>query len=177
MAELELINDEITILYKIEFEDRIEGKVRIFGRNFVKNNKNKCKIKIDGKKYELKEILYLDNETMIEIKLIEINNITDMSYMFSGCSSLTNLPDISKWNTNNVINMSYMLSGCSSLSNLSDISKWNTNNVINMSYMFSGCSSLTNLPDISKWNTNKVTNMSYMFCRCLTLSNLTDISK
>ena len=28
-----------------------------------------------------------------------------MSYMFSGCKSLSSLPDISKWNTNNVTNM------------------------------------------------------------------------
>ena len=59
--------------------------------------------------------------------------------------------------------MSYMFYGCSSLTSLSDISKWNINNVTNMSYMFYGCSSLTSLFDISKWNTNNVTNMSYMF--------------
>ena len=32
--------------------------------------------------------------------------------MFSGCSSLISLPDISKWNTNNVTNMSYMFCDC-----------------------------------------------------------------
>ena len=35
-----------------------------------------------------------------------------MSYMFDGCSNLTNLPDISKWNTNNVKDMSYMFQSC-----------------------------------------------------------------
>ena len=35
-----------------------------------------------------------------------------MSYMFSKCSSLTSLPDISKWNTNNVTNMSGMFNNC-----------------------------------------------------------------
>ena len=62
-----------------------------------------------------------------------------MSFLFYGCSSLSSLPDISKWNTNIVNNMSYMFCGCSSLSSLSDISNWNTNNVNNMSYMFLGC--------------------------------------
>ena len=33
--------------------------------------------------------------------------------MFYGCSSLPNLPDISKWNTNNVTDMSCMFDGCS----------------------------------------------------------------
>ena len=60
-----------------------------------------------------------------------------MSYMFTRCSSLSSLPDISKWNTNNVTNMISMFFGCSSLSSLPDISKWNTNNVTNMNNMFS----------------------------------------
>ena len=36
-----------------------------------------------------------------------------MSYIFYGCSSLSSLPDISKWNTNKVTYMSYMFDGCS----------------------------------------------------------------
>ena len=32
--------------------------------------------------------------------------------MFSGCSSLSLLPDISKWDTNNVKNMYLMFDGC-----------------------------------------------------------------
>ena len=63
------------------------------------------------------------------------------------------LLDLSKWNTNNVTDMSYMFSGCSLLLSLPDLSKWNINNVTNMSYMFSECSSLSSLPDLSKWNT------------------------
>ena len=62
--------------------------------------------------------------------------------MFHGCTSLSKLPDISKWNTNNVTHMNHMFYGCSSLSNLSDISKWNTNNVTNMNDMFFWCISL-----------------------------------
>ena len=64
--------------------------------------------------------------------------------------------DLSKWNTNNVTNMSYFFYKCSSLSSLPDISKWNTNNVTNMYSLFSGCSSILSLPDLSKWNTNNV---------------------
>ena len=37
-----------------------------------------------------------------------------MSYIFQNCSSLSSLPDISKWNTNNVANMENMFYGCSS---------------------------------------------------------------
>ena len=45
--------------------------------------------------------------------------------MFSECSSLISLPDISKWNTNKVNNMSDMFSKCSSLRYLLDISEDN----------------------------------------------------
>ena len=58
--------------------------------------------------------------------------------------------------------MNNMFYGCSSLSSLPHISKWNTNNVTDISYIFNGCSSLSSLPDISIWNTNKFTNMNNM---------------
>ena len=35
-----------------------------------------------------------------------------MSFMFSNCSSLSSLPDISKWNTKNVNYMSDMFYNC-----------------------------------------------------------------
>ena len=63
---------------------------------------------------------------------------------------LLSLPDISKWNTNNVTDISGIFSDCSSLSSLPDISKWNTNNVDDMNTIFWNCSSLSSLPDISK---------------------------
>ena len=124
MVEFECINNEINILYNVNYKDIENGKIRIFGKKFVTNNKNKCKIIIEGIEYELIEELKIENEKIIQIKLIEISNITDMSYMFYGCSSLSKFPEISKWNTNNVTNMSYMFSECSSLSYLPDISKW-----------------------------------------------------
>ena len=80
-----------------------------------------------------------------------INSVTNMIYMFSGCSLLSSLPDISKWNTNNATKMSEMFRECSLLSSLPDISKWNTNNVTDMHYMFYYCSSLSSIPDISTW--------------------------
>ena len=45
--------------------------------------------------------------------------------------------------------MTGMFCKCTNLSNLPDISKWDTSNVTKMSFMFSKCSKLTSLPDIS----------------------------
>ena len=82
------------------------------------------------------------------------SNVTNMSSMFTGCSSLTTIP---LFDTRNVTNMSYMFSSCSSLTT---IPLFDTRNVTNMSYMFSSCSSLTTIP---LFDTRSVTNMSYMF--------------
>ena len=60
---------------------------------------------------------YLNN-----IKENIFTNVTKMSYMFYGCSSLISLPDISNWNTSKVTNMSYMFYDCNSLLSLPDIS-------------------------------------------------------
>ena len=158
---------EINIIYDINGEKEI----KIFGVIFVQNNKNICKMIIDDKDYELTNIYKIqrNNNNKLKIKLKGINNITNLSCMFYGCTSLSSLPDISKWNTNKVTNMSYMFAECSSLLSIPDISKLNTNNVTEMSYMFLGCSSLLSLPDISKWNINKVTNMNEMFGGCSSL--------
>ena len=101
------------------------------------------------------------------------DQLTDMSYMFCWCSSLTSI-DVSNFNTANVTDMSYMFGVCSSLTSL-DVSKINTANVTDMDFMFCWCSALTSL-DVSNFNTAKVTNMRCMFSDCSALTSL-DVSK
>ena len=103
--------------------------------------------------------------------------VKKISHMFSECSSLNIVPDISNWDITDVDDISYLFNGCKNLESLPDINKWNTRNIINMSYLFSGCESLKSLPDLSKWDTSKVENISYLFNRCQTLSFLPNISK
>ena len=106
---------EINILYDINEEDTII----IFGTDFVENNKNICKMVIDNNEYEITvEYNVKIKNNKLKIKLKGINNVTNMSSMFRGCSSLSSLPDIEKLNTNKVTNMNSMLHGCSSLSSL-----------------------------------------------------------
>ena len=108
-------------------------------------------------------------ETIKDLKYLNTEQVTNMSYMFSDCSALTSL-DLSNFNTAKVRDMSYMFYRCSALSSL-DLSNFNTAIVTNMSYMFSDCSTLSSL-DLSNFNTAIVTNMSYMFYGCSTLSSL-----
>ena len=115
--------------------------------------------------------MFSDCSTLSSLDLSNFNTaiVTNMSYMFNGCSALSSL-DLSNFNTAIVTNMSYMFSDCSTLSSL-DLSNFNTAIVTNMSYMFNGCSALSSL-DLSNFNTAIVTNMSYMFSDCSTLSSL-----
>ena len=104
------------LIYKINKNDK---KIKIFGKDFVKNNRNKLKIIYENSEYDLQEEFNLDKsfiqKDMLVIKLKGISYMTDMSYMFNNCNSLIDLPDISTWNINEVKDMSYMFYDCTSL--------------------------------------------------------------
>ena len=194
--------NKITMFYKI---NNPKENIRLFGEKFFNNNKENCRMVIDFVEMPLLQFYQpKQKENILKVNLELKTNISDLSYMFCGCTSLTSipdfynlnitkvtnishmfsecsslevLPDISIWNTNNIIDMSYLFSECSSLKDMPDISKWKTNKVINMSHIFHSCSSLKLLPDISKWNTNNVTDISYIFANCSSLEKMPDISK
>ena len=128
--------DEITIIYKNKKIDNINEEIKqnfknelgeemsknkLFGEIFVRNNKNNCKIEINGNEKELfsfYDIEKLEENGILEIKLKGINNIKNMSCMFCGCLSLLSLPDISKLKTDNIIDLSFLFGGCSSLTEI-----------------------------------------------------------
>ena len=110
-----------------------------------------------------------DLESIEGLEYLNTSNVTDMSEMFEGCSSLKNL-NLSNFNTSKVTNMSYMFYGCKALTSL-NLSNFNTSNVTDMSWMFRDCKALTSL-DVSNFNTSKVTNMCGMFDYCSSLTSL-----
>ena len=114
--------NEPIIKYKIGKED----KIRIFGDEFVENNKDNFQMIINDKNYELDSFYKLKNEKeneILKIKLKQIKNATNLSSMFEECFTLTELHDMSKLDTNKVTDMSFMFNKCSILSSLPDISK------------------------------------------------------
>ena len=176
-------NQIANITYKF-----FEGSFELFGKEFVKSNKNKCSMIIKGKKYGIINNIYLnefekydikEEDEILEVKLISkeiknsliksdlsssnTQNLEDMRYMFQGCKSLIKL-DLSSFDTQNVKNMSCMLEGCKNLINL-DLSSINTQNVNGMAYMFKDCENLIKL-DLSSFNTQNVKNMDSMFQGC-----------
>ena len=108
-------------------------------------------------------------ETITGLEYLNTEKVTDMSYMFSGCSKLTSL-DVTHFNTANVKDMGNMFAGCSKLTSL-DVTHFNTANVTYMNYMFSSCSKLTSL-DVTHFNTANVTYMNNMFFNCSELTSL-----
>ena len=68
------------------------------------------------------------------------------------------------FDTSNVTNMSYMFSSCRSLTNL-DLSCFNTSKVMNMSQMFDGCENLVYL-DLSYFHASSATTTTNMFKNC-----------
>ena len=106
---------------------------------------------------------------IVGLENLNTSEVTDMSAMFEGCSSLTSL-NLSNFNTSAVTKMRGMFSGCYGLKEL-NVSNFNTSAVTDMSIMFSRCSSLTSL-NLSNFNTSKVTNMSEMFYNCYGLKEL-----
>ena len=103
------------------------------------------------------------------IENLNTAKVTNMSYMFKGCSNLAVL-DVTHFNTAKVTIMSHMFKGCSNLAVL-DVTHFNTAKVTIMSYMFKGCSNLAEL-DVTHFNTAKVTTMDSMFSGCSNLAEL-----
>ena len=151
---------------------------RLFGETFVKNNSNKCKIIINGKEKELFETISLTPEenplNYLEVTLVEISTVTDMSSLFYYCYDLEFVQ--SEWDTSNVQNMIFMFDHCENLIELKCIKQWNTSKVGSMDSLFYGCKSLKELPNISSWDMSNVTSIMHMFDHCSSLSYIPDIS-
>ena len=110
------------------------------------------------------------NLTQIEgIENFNTENVTNMEFMFTLCSSLTSL-DVTHFNTGNVTSMANMFSSCSKLAEL-DVTHFNTEKVTSMNGMFRSCKGLISL-DVTNFNTANVKDMSNMFYYCYNLKEI-----
>lgn len=111
-----------------------------------------------------------ENMTSVDLSGFTTGNLTDTHGMFQNCSNLTSL-NLSGFNTGNVTNMQYMFNGCSGLTSLDVSSGFVTANVTDMTGMFQNCSGLPSL-DVSGFDTGNVTSMYSMFNGCSGLTSL-----
>ena len=97
------------------------------------------------------------------IKNLNTSNVSDMAYMFAGCSKLKSV-DLTYMYSPYVKDMSYMFNNCLSLKTVY-LKGLNTSNVEDMKHMFELCINLGYL-DLSSFNTQKVKNFERMFYGC-----------
>ena len=110
-------------------------------------------------------------KTITGLEYLNTEKVTNMSYMFFNCSSLTSL-DVTHFNTAKVTNMNSMFECCSSLTSL-DVTYFNTANVTGMNNMFYSCSALTTIYASDNFVTDKVEYSYNMFYDCTSLKGTT----
>ena len=120
---------------------------RIFGSEFVKNNKDNIKLKINGRESNLVEEYNL-KEGENNIELIILNKLTNLEGMFCGVNSLKNIEELKYLNTKEVNNFSHMFYGCKSLSDIKSLQNWNVSKGNNFSGMFYECKSLSDIKSL-----------------------------
>lgn len=87
----------------------------------------------------------------------DLSSVTDMSFMFSGASSLNQ--ELNHWNVSSVVSMSNLFADAESFNQ--DLSAWDTSSTINMSEMFVAATVFDQ--NISTWDVLNVQDMSEMF--------------
>ena len=94
-------------IFEFEYKTPEKGLTKIFGADFVKENKNECKIIYNTKEYELKEYIedidknYEHNKSIKIILIINVN-ITKLNRMLYDCKYLISIRFISKLENNNI---------------------------------------------------------------------------
>lgn len=144
-----------------DYEDEIIG---IEPKNVDVNRRGKIKMYVKGTKaYVLSdrkiyanpnaEHMFYDLEelTTVDFSNFDTGIVTNMRGMFLDCTKLTEVKNITSWNTKNVEDMEFLFKDCPSLVSL-DLSGWDTSKVKILYGTFFGCSGLTSL-DVSGWNT------------------------
>ena len=97
----------------------------------------------------------------------DISHVTDLRFAFAGVNAtmkLSDVGDLSRWNTGKVTSFRAMFQNCGSLSSVGDLSQWDTSSLTVMNHMFYHCTSLTDLGDLSGWDTSHVTSFRALFC-------------
>ena len=178
--------------------DKKDNKIRIFGKNFVEKNKNKCIIIYKDKIFPLqeyfsKEDIEKEEKMKLEITLIELGDITDRSYMFHKCNLLKEFP-LSKDNFKELDN-NFDTNNNFTGNNLLDSIKSQKLYNYKLGYMkkevmegynkeSSSITSILNeyptttfLPDKSNWFTCNCFNLNSIFSGCESLISLPDLSK
>ena len=96
---MSLNNNQDYVTFELEYKATNQSQIKILGYDFVKRNKDKCKIIYNEKECDLIQYFKFDNnynhKDSIKIQLRINNNITDISYMFYLCRELLSISYLS----------------------------------------------------------------------------------
>ena len=95
----------------------------------------------ESQKGKLLSSISFNGETgLLTVEKLKIDNISDASYMFNGCSNLTSVRAMD-WDTSKITKADYMFAGCSKLTKES-FTNFELPNVESASHIFDGCTNL-----------------------------------
>ncbi len=97
------------------------------------------------------------NLTITATDVPNLSNVTNLSQMFKGASSLNS--DISNWDVSTINNMQGMFENATAFNQ--DLSAWDVSSVTNMSVMFAGATAFNQ--DLSAWDVSNVISFYRMF--------------
>ena len=97
------------------------------------------------------------------------SGLTDLSFMFANCTSLTRVPDV--LDLSSAIALSGMFADCTSLTRVPDV--LDLSSAEDLSGMFANCTSLTRVPDVL--DISSAIDLSGMFANCISLTRVPDV--
>ena len=100
----------------------------------------------------------------IQIKINFNYPLTNLDFMFEGCSNLVKI-NLAYLNSPNITSMIYTFTNCISLETV-DFTSFTSSYVENMDFLFSGCTSLVNIKGFENLNTSSVQKTAGMFLEC-----------
>ncbi len=112
---------------------------------------------------------YVHNSNISSISLAnwDTSKVTNMSYMFAGCTSLQ-IINIQSFDMSKVTDVSGMFAYCSIVTSILSPSDTPLDLVTSFANMFYDCYTLNDI-DMSYLSTNSIENMSKVFCNCSSL--------
>ena len=183
-SQIYLNNESQSDMYNVYNLEKEPNEIRIVWNSPIKS----CNfmfydfsniIEADLSKFDASQVTEMSNMfkgctslTSINFNISNTSSVTDLSYMFYGCTSLKEL-DLSYFDSSSITNIEQTFFECKSLLSL-NLGNFNSSSVSNFYQTFFGLHSIKSL-DLSHFDTSSATSMFQMFLNCYELEYL-DIS-
>ena len=168
------------LIYFVKKQDiDANGEVQILGEHlngedFVKLNKDKSYLIINGKKEQLC-YKYKLKEGINRVEIVLDENVTNFRAMFKHCTSLIDISPLKNWDVKSITCLSCSFRGCTSLQDISPLKNWNTSNLTDLKACFEGDNSLSDLSALKNWDVSKVNLMEGTFAHCTSLIDISPL--